>query len=406
MAESPSSNTPHKGTAEPDANGPKHSLCSRCDNPGTLQCFGCKCSRYCSPACQKSDWPTHKLLCAKLKEFDEPSRPSTDSVRAIYFPLDGPAPEFIWIKVRLGDTIRNLYLPVPTSFPPAALPYVDPPHYIGYLEANPILKRSYPGRIGSWSPGLLMENWPQNKSCAKIDKALPKIVFGPVIYFGMCRDLDTVDFCNTVDHTRDIYWKVIMDKVYRFQGQVKVEAIRLNCLGDININDRPAVEKYLLPVTWCDDEVAKKLPLGDEIELPLVMRNFANPLAWRKRKTNDGTPCVTNEKVAILDPLKLGQNAGSVGVVRKDKKPILLPHMMALLDYCTNFRDQANSNPHHKTAGINFQMTQEEIASDLGDLNIEDQQHPTKEGFAAFYKKWIEQDKLKEYRSLFGPYDI
>jgi hypothetical protein len=39
--------------------------------PGLLTCSRCKAIRYCSPKCQKSDWPFHKLLCGEKGEQKE-----------------------------------------------------------------------------------------------------------------------------------------------------------------------------------------------------------------------------------------------------------------------------------------------------------------------------------------------
>ncbi len=41
--------------------------CNVCKKNGKIKlCSRCKKVRYCSPECQKSDWPTHKTVCKKL----------------------------------------------------------------------------------------------------------------------------------------------------------------------------------------------------------------------------------------------------------------------------------------------------------------------------------------------------
>jgi ankyrin repeat protein len=47
------------------------SVADTCDYCGqystTKKCSGCKEARYCTPACQKSHWPDHKLLCRQIQ---------------------------------------------------------------------------------------------------------------------------------------------------------------------------------------------------------------------------------------------------------------------------------------------------------------------------------------------------
>ena len=48
------------------------SCCSNsgCDQPGTHQCGACKTKNYCSPRCQTTDWPNHKVECpGHLRKF-------------------------------------------------------------------------------------------------------------------------------------------------------------------------------------------------------------------------------------------------------------------------------------------------------------------------------------------------
>ena len=43
--------------------------CSVCGEPGTLTCSSCKSIKYCSRQCQVTQWPNHKEICKKIKEF-------------------------------------------------------------------------------------------------------------------------------------------------------------------------------------------------------------------------------------------------------------------------------------------------------------------------------------------------
>jgi hypothetical protein len=50
---------------------------SGCTNPAPNKCAGCKVVRYCSKACQRAHWPTHKPICTKGKV--EMASPSADA---------------------------------------------------------------------------------------------------------------------------------------------------------------------------------------------------------------------------------------------------------------------------------------------------------------------------------------
>lgn len=88
---------------------------------------------YCSLACQKKDWKTHKVLCQNLTGFRENDRPSSDSYRCIYFPDNEEKPRFIWLKVSgsevtdaASDFIEALF-PLPHDFSVAHQPIFDTP---------------------------------------------------------------------------------------------------------------------------------------------------------------------------------------------------------------------------------------------------------------------------------------
>jgi hypothetical protein len=85
--------------------------CEICDKPGPNLCGHCKTTKYCSAACQKADYRTHKLLCKVMQDFPDSARPKPTGPRslfrrAIYFEPSKDHPQFVWLEVRkttVGD---------------------------------------------------------------------------------------------------------------------------------------------------------------------------------------------------------------------------------------------------------------------------------------------------------------
>lgn len=76
-----------------------------CNEPSTLRCSGCSSLWYCSKACQKGDWPLHKLLCSQMKTMELDTRPDASFRRAIFLSDSAVAPviKFVWVKVEEVD---------------------------------------------------------------------------------------------------------------------------------------------------------------------------------------------------------------------------------------------------------------------------------------------------------------
>ena len=72
--------------------------CALCSSPNARLCKQCHAISYCSVRCQKSDWPSHKLLCSQYSLDNE--RPSPEHRRAILFQDGHKEPKFIWIECK------------------------------------------------------------------------------------------------------------------------------------------------------------------------------------------------------------------------------------------------------------------------------------------------------------------
>lgn len=109
-----------------------------------MLCGRCESSAYCSKACQKVDWPSHKLLCADVKHFADAACPSELHHRALLFKGDGQKPEFIWLKM---DTRYGSY---------------DDPHIrsiIWALDANGVKTPDYSLGYGHINTNPRTDKW-------------------------------------------------------------------------------------------------------------------------------------------------------------------------------------------------------------------------------------------------------
>lgn len=67
-----------------------------CAAPNAKLCSSCHSIHYCTPTCQKLDWPLHKTVCQAFTSL--PSRPSPAHRLAIHLPVSGTAPQLVFVK--------------------------------------------------------------------------------------------------------------------------------------------------------------------------------------------------------------------------------------------------------------------------------------------------------------------
>ena len=86
------------GAADSDLPELESDACSNCSKPSSQRCSVCHITYYCSRNCQSLEWKHfHGSLCKSYKDFQE--RPSSDSKRALFFPIDSRDPHWIWVPV-------------------------------------------------------------------------------------------------------------------------------------------------------------------------------------------------------------------------------------------------------------------------------------------------------------------
>lgn len=182
--------------------------CILCGKPDARRCERCKSSLYCSSVCQKDDWPTHKLLCAKFADFDAEKRPTNNHIIAVMFPEDASKPKLMWLPIRSCENVDTGISVQTPNYQGIFGP--NTPHMQENLFAA-ILSRELPDTYYISHPVIPPPESKNNRCVASITALKPgpyRIWRGPLLAFvkkgveyplTTCRDFDMNDFRHLTD---------------------------------------------------------------------------------------------------------------------------------------------------------------------------------------------------------------
>ncbi|KAH7091650.1 hypothetical protein FB567DRAFT_617312 [Paraphoma chrysanthemicola] len=317
-------------------------LCTVCDNSGELACSGCKSIHYCSKACQKVDWPIHKIICKDYAHFIN-TRPDADHHSAIYFNPSDTSPCFVWLRYDLGHIHPDIDQLVKFGVSRERIEADG----LTMVANNPILTRHIePHHIFLALPEAKLmcsccnTDKAPNGSLAKINTELPGFLRGPVLAMGTycdsddkkettSLDLGPLDFRHIVDQLRMMYCMCEDDNRCLLEGK-DIKAVRLNCDGDHFYLDRPMFEAVAEPKSTLLMESEIPTPVADRIGMELIVKKVPPAIAWR----DSLRPCrMENKWGQSLNPPRSSLNTGSLVLARKDGKPLHPVHVHALFTY-------------------------------------------------------------------------
>jgi hypothetical protein len=167
---------------------------------------------------------------------------------------------------------------------------------------------------------------------------MSKCIRGPMLFHGE-DDLNTSDLCHIVDH-------FLFGFAARSEEDVKNGALRLNCMGDYRIAERHMIE-------WCEGPLGATLEHGadfellipDHIGLALAAHRIDPSTRWRNvLDVHRVQYFAYNSVLTMLGPSEGVEARGSYSITRKDGKPLLEPHLHALMKYCVSLQ------PRHWTS--------------------------------------------------------
>jgi hypothetical protein len=288
-----------------------------------------------------------------LQGVEQVSWLSYDHVCAVYFPEKGDCPRLVWVRVldRHVTGEPGSKLKVDCSGLDIAADRMKALQEWTIIKNSRILLRDIPNItwIGSfkYDGRVTRITGDNNTSVAAIDMELPLAMYGPSLFYALDRDFDATDCQNLVD---DLCWRDYTR--YHIVGPTSdytlptVESVIANCLGDTLICHQPDFAPYPLPADTLrqDGRALLELPIGALIGIPLVtVKIKRSGLPWRGRMTRDvdGTmlPPEKNRLLASIHPGMYKVQPGSLIVARKDEKPLLVVHVMALCRYCKSISD-------------------------------------------------------------------
>lgn len=339
-------------------------LCTACNNTNGRHCARCKSARYCSTACQKADWPTHKLLCPTFSAFDASNQTTHEHFRAILFPADEEKPRYIWLHCKWHsdeDGSSNQY--------PETGPFLGLGLSMVPIQYNQVQKRNLSDTIYvCYRDTFLIDGSIPSKSVAAITATKPGQFHdwrGPIIVFGKvglgidpvkCKDIDMNDFRHVVDYF--LSYNYTPAPANQQSTDIRVKGVRINCIGDEKLCNKSHFEGVEIPFTDSIFSYPDTSDIAERIGLPILTRRCpANP-RWVNDQDNvifkPGSP-FNNPDATFLhlccDPRAdfdrrtgtLGwawasqqwqNDVGSVIVVRQDRKPLFPLHVEALCKYC------------------------------------------------------------------------
>ncbi|KAI2468887.1 hypothetical protein F4781DRAFT_443149 [Annulohypoxylon bovei var. microspora] len=366
--------------------------CIVCNVSNAHFCDRCKSTRYCSKACQRADWPTHKLLCTAFSNFDATKRPSKDHVRAFFFPVDKEKPEVIWLHCPWRDDEEEGWYQSPDDGPilgteafPSSMT----------IQHSKVMERDLSNTIYvCYRDTFLIDGSSPNKSIAAITATKPYQSHdwrGPILAYGKkglgidqiaCKDLDLNDFRHVTDLL--ISYGLEPEPVNRQAIGEKIKGVRINCIGDQKMCKKPIFEEVDIAPTDPIFSIHDVSEIAKRIELPIFTRRCPPDPMWANDEGNKvfgGMGPISNQDATYLHlccdpnaqfdpqtgtlgfgsaPMQWQNGAGSIIVVRQDKKPLFPLHMEAMCRYC---RYEANALFSHSKWGYAPEQPMEKSAA-------------------------------------------
>lgn len=301
--------------------------CTICNTSGAKLCSSCHSAAYCSPACQKKDWPLHKTICKTLKSTE---RPSDWHKLALLFPAESTSPVPLWVSCT-NETPASLNLPdLDATVGPKSHEFrsitrnelrdFDIDHSVVIISKQK--SNNVPGLnacIIHNTNGMSRYKWP-----------------GPVVAMRMAQGTNTYEDMTAQDLrvTVDYFTQLASNGLSGY-----IQGVKISCDGELK-------QGKFIPVDVPLDHPIFTTSKGPDIpkKIGLDIRIHQYPPHPALRNT---TGSLDNQVVTFLHldanphspswgwaPPEWQSGVGSVLLVRADRKPISPRQVEILTEYC------------------------------------------------------------------------
>ena len=280
---------------------------------------------------------------------------------------------------------------------------------VSHFQQNEVLKRSHRPikMMGCLQPDPLVGGKPvlsgmPNPSVAAISAELLDGFKGPLLFTGRCADLDTMDFRHIVDHLHAEYDWAVREREAQDEGYIV--AVRVNCLGDIMVLDRPLYEPCKVADNFFHPEEKHLIPVTAKLGLPLVTHSVPAALTWKNRTTGPkGLHYHMNMGFSGLNPDDWKILMGTVQIARKDKKPLHVAHVEALIGYLILIGGGGLEAEMDKTVEGDAMPGLDAAYREKSQLVMA---RACKVHFVEYLEKWMEKIGRPRYGNVGSPYDV
>ena len=333
------------------------STCTICDSPNAKNCARCRSTKYCSPECQQSDWPSHSLLCSQYSTHAH--RPDPSYKRAILFPPNEANPKLIWVECKTEQD---------EDFPGLKWESSQVQEHLGgklgkydaLPEFMPIKRNLLRDRDLSNTlevicrDTFLLDGSEINKSVVKATHGATGHGWrGPIVALkkkGLgsdprhYMDIDMQDYRDVVDYFISYRDESVQDvEVRAGDRKGKVRGVKINCRGDqrtFGVEEFSAVNVPVDHPVFFDSVMA---PISKLVGMPLRTRKCPPDTLWK-----DDHSSYTNVPATFLHqntddssggwwglaPMEWQDDVRSVLVVRSDGRDVTVQQVEALCHFC------------------------------------------------------------------------